>query len=98
VARERHRLARRSGAAPDSSEHHFIERAFACRTRPGGISAYSGSCIGVGSAQIRAVDYRFDFGRCYGAEWEFLIAHHRRTWCSPKVRGVGLCADGFHGR
>src|SRR6266446_1182043 len=21
---------------PDSSEHHFIERAFACRTRPGG--------------------------------------------------------------
>jgi hypothetical protein len=58
---------------PDSSEHHFIERAFACRTRPdGNLGIFRVVHPAWAVRQIRTVDYRFDFGSLYGAEWEFL--------------------------
>src|SRR5256886_11604286 len=58
---------------PDSSEHYFIERGFACRARPdGGLGMFRVVHPAWAVRQVLAVDYRFDFGSLYGAEWEFL--------------------------
>ena len=58
---------------PDSLEHYFIERAFACRARPdGNLGVFHVAHPPWAVRQIHAVDYRFDFGSLYGAEWEFL--------------------------
>ncbi len=58
---------------PDSSEHYFIERAFACRTRPdGNLGVFRVAHPAWAVRQIRTLDYRLDFGSLYGAEWEFL--------------------------
>jgi hypothetical protein len=58
---------------PDSSEHYFIERTFACRTRPdGNLGVFRVEHPAWAVRHVRAVDYRFDFGSLYGAEWEFL--------------------------
>jgi len=58
---------------PDSSEHYFIERGFACRARPdGGLGMFRVIHPAWAVRQVLAVDYRFDFGSLYGAEWEFL--------------------------
>ena len=58
---------------PDSPEHYFIERAFACRARPdGNLGVFRVAHPAWAVRQIHAVDYRFDFGSLYGTEWEFL--------------------------
>jgi uncharacterized protein YqjF (DUF2071 family) len=58
---------------PESSEHHFIERSFACRTRPDGkLGVFRVMHPAWAVRDVRAVDYRFDFGSLYGTEWEFL--------------------------
>ena len=58
---------------PDSPEHHFIERGFACRARPnGGLATFRVEHPPWTVRDVRAVDYRFDFGSLYGTEWEFL--------------------------
>jgi len=58
---------------PESFEHYFIERGFACRARPdGGLGVFRVVHPAWAVRQILAVDYRFDFGSLYGAEWEFL--------------------------
>ena len=58
---------------PDSPEHYFIERAFACRVRPdGNLGVFRVAHPAWAVRQIHAVDYRFDFGSLYGTEWEFL--------------------------
>jgi len=58
---------------PDSPEHYFIERAFACRARPDGkLGVFRVAHPAWAVRQIHAVDYRFDFGSLYGTEWEFL--------------------------
>jgi uncharacterized protein len=58
---------------PDSSEHYFIERAFACRARPdGGLGVFRVAHPAWAVRDVHAVDYRLDFGSLYGAEWEFL--------------------------
>ena len=58
---------------PDSLEHYFIERAFACRARPdGNLGVFRVAHPPWAVRQIHTVDYRFDFGSLYGAEWEFL--------------------------
>jgi len=58
---------------PDSAEHHFIERRFACRTRPdGNLGVFRVNHPAWAVRDVRAVDYRIDFGSLYGAEWEFL--------------------------
>src|SRR5207253_1537141 len=58
---------------PDSSEHYFIERGFACRARPdGGLGMFRVVHPAWAVRQVLAVDYRFDFGSLYGAEREFL--------------------------
>ncbi len=58
---------------PDSPEHYFIERGFACRTRPdGGLGMFRVTHPAWAVRQILAVDYRVDFGSLYGTEWEFL--------------------------
>lgn len=63
--------------APDSSEHYFIERNFACRTRPGGsLGVFRVVHPAWAVRDVRAVDYRLDFGSLYGAEWEFLNRAH----------------------
>jgi uncharacterized protein len=57
----------------DSPEHYFKERALACRTRPeGGLGVFRVEHPAWAVREIRAIDYRFDFGSLYGAEWEFL--------------------------
>jgi len=82
---------------PDSPEHHFIERGFACRARPnGGLATFRVEHPPWTVRDVRAVDYRFDFGSLYGTEWEFLNARSRRAWCSQKVGGGGVRAFGFH--
>src|SRR5207244_2364218 len=58
---------------PDSSEHYSIERGFACRARPDrGLGMFRGVHPAWAVRQVLAVDYRFDFGSLYAAEWEFL--------------------------
>src|SRR2546422_11058512 len=52
---------------------YFIERGFACRARPdGGLGMFRVVHPAWAVRQVLAVDYRFDFGSLYGAEWEFL--------------------------
>ena len=59
--------------APDSAEHYFTERVFACRARAdGALGTFRVEHPPWAVREIRAVDYRFDFGSLYGAEWEFL--------------------------
>jgi len=58
---------------PDSPEHYFIERSFACRARPDGrLGLFRVVHPTWAVRDVRAVDYRFDFGSLYGTEWEFL--------------------------
>ncbi len=58
---------------PDSAEHYFIERAFACRARPDGkLGVFRVAHPAWAVRDVRAVDYRLDFGSLYGGEWEFL--------------------------
>jgi len=58
---------------PGSSEHHFMERVLACRTRPdGNLAVFRVVHPAWAVRDVRAVDYRFDFGSLYGTEWEFL--------------------------
>jgi len=57
----------------DSSEHSFIERGFACRTRPDGkLGVFRVAHPAWAVRDVRTVDYRLDFGSLYGAQWEFL--------------------------
>ncbi|HYL22057.1 MAG TPA: DUF2071 domain-containing protein [Gemmatimonadales bacterium] len=65
---------RAAGLPPvDSPEHYLTGRMLACRARPDGT-------LGVFRVEhppwavrgVRTLDYRFDFGSLYGAEWEFL--------------------------
>ncbi len=57
----------------DSAEHYFIERGFACRTRPdGALGMFRVTHPAWAVRQILALDYRVDFGSLYGTEWEFL--------------------------
>ena len=59
--------------APDSVEHYVMERVFACRARPDGrLGVFRVAHPAWAVHDVRAVDYRFDFGSLYGAEWEFL--------------------------
>jgi uncharacterized protein len=59
--------------AADSAERYFTERVLACRTRPdGSLGTFRVEHPPWAVREIRAVDYRFDFGSLYGAEWEFL--------------------------
>lgn len=65
------RLARIPAAA--SPEHYLTERGFACRARPdGALSVFRVVHPAWAVREVRGVDYRFDFGSLYGAEWEFL--------------------------
>lgn len=59
--------------APDSAEYYFTARWFACRARrDGGLRTFRVEHPPWAVREIRTVDYRFDFGSLYGAEWEFL--------------------------
>jgi uncharacterized protein YqjF (DUF2071 family) len=59
--------------APDSAEHYVMERVFACRARPDGrLGVFRVAHPPWAVRDVRAADYRFDFGSLYGAEWEFL--------------------------
>jgi uncharacterized protein len=59
--------------APDSAEHYFTDRSFACRTRAdGSLGTFRVEHPPWAVREIRAVDYRLDFGSLYGAGWEFL--------------------------
>ncbi|HEX4627344.1 MAG TPA: DUF2071 domain-containing protein, partial [Gemmatimonadales bacterium] len=59
--------------AHDSAEHYFTSRLFACRTRhDGSLGTFRVEHPPWAVREIRALDYRFDFGSLYGAEWEFL--------------------------
>jgi len=58
---------------PDSPEHYFIERSFACRARPDGrLRLFRVVHPAWAVRDVRAVDYRFDFGSLCGTEWESL--------------------------
>lgn len=58
---------------PDSAEWYFTDRVFACRARPdGALGVFRVAHPPWGVREVRAVDYRFDFGSLYGPEWEFL--------------------------
>ena len=58
---------------PESPEHYFAERAFACRIRPDGrLGVFRVAHPAWAVRDVRALDYRLDFGSLYGAEWEFL--------------------------
>jgi uncharacterized protein YqjF (DUF2071 family) len=58
---------------PASLEHHLTERGFGCRARPdGALSVFRVVHPPWAVREVRSVDYRFDFGSLYGAEWEFL--------------------------
>lgn len=59
--------------ADDSPEHHFTERVLACRARPdGGLRVFRVGHPRWAVREVRGVDYRFDFGSVYGADWAFL--------------------------
>jgi uncharacterized protein YqjF (DUF2071 family) len=59
--------------AAGSPEHYLTERGFACRARPdGALSVFRVVHPAWAVRGVRSVDYRFDFGSLYGAEWEFL--------------------------
>jgi len=67
--------ASRDAALPalESPEHHFAERVLACRVRAeGGLRTFRVEHPPWQVREVRGVDYRFDFGSLYGAEWEFL--------------------------
>lgn len=56
-----------------SLEHYLTERAFACRARAdGALSVFRVVHPAWAVREVKGVDYRFDFGSLYGAEWEFL--------------------------
>ena len=58
---------------PDSPEHYFTDRALACRARHDGtLGVFRVAHPPWAVREVRALDYRFDFGSLYGAEWEFL--------------------------
>lgn len=58
---------------PDSPEHFFTDRTLGCRARPDGrLSVFRVTHPRWAVRGVRALDYRFDFGSLYGAEWEFL--------------------------
>jgi uncharacterized protein YqjF (DUF2071 family) len=60
-------------SGPESAERYFAERVLACRARPaGGLRVFRVEHPAWAVREVRAVDYRFDFGSLYGAEWEFL--------------------------
>ncbi len=57
----------------DSAEHYFTERVLACRERAeGGLGVFRVVHPAWAVREVRAVDFRFDFGSLYGPEWEFL--------------------------
>ncbi len=65
------RAARIPAAA--SLEHYLTERGFACRARAdGALRVFRVVHPTWAVREVRGVDYRFDFGSLYGAEWEFL--------------------------
>lgn len=65
---------------PDSPEHYVMERVFACRARPdGGLGVFRVVHPPWAVRDVRAADYRFDFGSLYGAEWDFLT-RARPVW------------------
>ncbi|PYO98802.1 MAG: hypothetical protein DMD61_09040 [Gemmatimonadetes bacterium] len=58
---------------PDSPEHYFTDRMLACRARPDGtLGVFRVAHPPWAIREVRALDYRFDFGSLYGADWEFL--------------------------
>jgi len=58
---------------PGSPEHWVTERVLACRARPDGrLGVFRVAHPPWAVRAVRAVDYRFDFGSLYGADWEFL--------------------------
>jgi len=59
--------------ADTSPEHYFTQRGFGCRARAdGALSVFRVVHPPWAVREVRSVDYRFDFGSLYGAEWEFL--------------------------
>jgi len=72
---------------PESSEHHFIERCFACRTRPdGNLGVFRVTHPAWAVRDVRAVDYRIDFGSLYGRSG---VPESRPTGRRGIRRGVG---------
>ncbi|HKW40189.1 MAG TPA: DUF2071 domain-containing protein [Gemmatimonadales bacterium] len=57
----------------DSAERYFTDRVLACRARADGrLATFRVAHPPWEVREVRTVDYRFDFGSLYGAEWEFL--------------------------
>jgi hypothetical protein len=61
--------------SPDSAEHFFTARHFACRARPGGgLVRFRVAHAPWAVRTVREVDYAVDWKRVYGADWHFLGA------------------------
>jgi hypothetical protein len=56
-----------------SPEDFFTARVLACRARPnGGLGVFRVVHPAWAVRDVRAVDYRLDFGSLYGSDWDFL--------------------------
>lgn len=59
--------------SPGSAEHHFIDRAFACRQHPDrGLTVVRVTHPPWAVREVTAAHYRVDFHALYGADWSFL--------------------------